>query len=108
MKIETPTKREQLLKEAVDATIRARNNTYGPPAQDFQRTADMMNAMGFSFCMNEDNGEGGLVHPIAPHHVAMIMVALKLSRLVWSPEWFDSWLDVAGYAACGWEAFNEG
>lgn len=33
----------------------------------------------------------------------MAMMALKLSRLTWSPERQDSWMDVAGYSACGWE-----
>jgi len=32
------------------------------------------------------------------------MALLKLSRIAWQPNKTDSWIDLAGYAACGWEA----
>jgi hypothetical protein len=35
--------------------------------------------------------------------VAIMMILLKVSRLGWSPEVADHWLDVAGYAACGYD-----
>lgn len=87
--------RAKVLDDAKSHVLTQRNNTYGPPDQDFQRIADMLAALGFS-----GPGEG----PIGAHHVAMIMITLKLSRLVWSPMYADSWTDVAGYAACGFEA----
>lgn len=92
--------RAKLLHGAVDAITRDRNNTYGPPTQDFTRAAAMLNAMGFQY------GEYG-IESIEPHHIAMIMIALKLSRLVWSPENEDSWMDIAGYAGCGWECVDD-
>lgn len=89
--------RQELLEDAILATTQQRNNSYGPPTQDFRRIAGMLNAMGFRFF-----GDFG-ADDIQPHHVAMIMMALKLSRLTWDPQNRDSWLDIGGYSACGYE-----
>jgi hypothetical protein len=37
------------------------------------------------------------------HDVAIMMALLKISRLSWEPTKKDSWVDLAGYAACGYE-----
>jgi hypothetical protein len=89
--------RSCVLRDAEAAINGDRNNQYGPPTQDFQRTADVLSAFGFR------------VHgsPLSSHHVAIIMCALKLSRLMWSPGNRDSWVDLAGYAACGYECVVE-
>lgn len=87
-------RRSELLDEAKDLITGDRNNHYGPPHEDFQRTASILNALGFEF--REE--------PIEAHHVAMIMATVKLSRMTWSPDKKDNWVDLAGYAACGWEA----
>lgn len=89
--------RQELLEEAIRLTTRDRNNSYGPPLQDFTRTAALWTALGFSF-----NGE-----TIQPHHVAMAMNQLKLSRLAWQPENRDSWADASGYIGCGFECAVE-
>jgi hypothetical protein len=91
------TARQTILDTAKTCVLGDRNNTYGPPTQDFQRTADLWTTLGFSF-----NGK-----PVEAHQVAMAMMALKLSRLVWSPRHIDSWVDTAGYAACGYECTGE-
>jgi hypothetical protein len=85
--------RGDLLREAIDIIDGDRNVQYGEPTADFQRTADLLNAIEFSV-----SGK-----PLQPHHVAIIGIALKLSRMTWSPGKYDHWLDVAGYAGCGWE-----
>lgn len=87
------TNREVVLRTAEKLVMRDRNCTYGPPTQDFDRTAAIWNAMGVTF-----NGE-----PLRGHHVAMLQIGLKLSRLTWSELHQDSWIDVAGYSACGYE-----
>lgn len=92
------TRREEILDGARDAVLKQRNNSYGPPTQDFDRTARILNSMGFSIV-----DEAGNVAPISSHHVAVIQIAVKLSRITWAPTHKDSWLDVAGYAACGFE-----
>lgn len=38
---------------------------------------------------------------IGPQDVAMMMILLKVARLEQSPDHDDSWVDIAGYAACG-------
>lgn len=48
-----------------------------------------------------------LGRPIAPHDVAAMMALLKVSRIAWSPNRADHWLDLAGYAACGFECTVE-
>lgn len=86
--------REILLDEAKRLICSDRNATYGPPSQDFERTARI-----WSELFGRD---------FTAHEVAMAMIALKLSRLVWRPEHQDSWTDIAGYAACGHECVEEG
>jgi Domain of unknown function (DUF6378) len=85
--------RASALDEARALVTGDRNNTYGPPTQDFDRTAAMASGFGFRV-----NGE-----PLKGHHVAIFMILLKMSRLMWTPGKRDSWVDTAGYAACGYE-----
>lgn len=80
--------RSELLQEAENLVNTERNAQYGDPRQDFQRTAQMWSAY--------------LGVAIQPQDVAALMILLKCSRIRWSPEKYDSWVDVAGYAACGW------
>lgn len=93
--------RKALLTEAETLVNGDRNNQYGPPHQDFQRTADILTAMGVRFVPGH-----GDARAIKAHDVALILAAVKMSRLAWSPEKRDSWVDLAGYAACGHEAYE--
>ena len=81
--------RRDILNEAAELVDGDRNAQYGDPRQDFQRTAEMWGAY--------------LGVPVAPHDVAALMCLLKVSRIRWSPAKRDSWADLAGYAACGWD-----
>lgn len=85
--------RAKLLDEAKHLIVGDRNNQYGPPTQDFRRSADALNALGF----RAPSGE------LMPHDIAILVMVIKLSRLMWMPDKSDSWLDIAGYAGCGWE-----
>lgn len=77
---------EDILEEALRITSGDRNAAYGPPDQDFQRTAAIWSAIkGVEFEARE---------------VAMFMVALKLSRETHQRK-RDNWVDIAGYARCG-------
>jgi hypothetical protein len=75
-----------------------RNNAYGPPTQDFQRAADAANAYGY-------RAIGG--REIQAHDIAILVMLVKLSRLTWTPGKRDSWVDIAGYAGCGFECAVE-
>lgn len=114
------THRQALLEEASELVNGDRNVDYGNPNDDFQKTADYWNIYIRSILMR-DCHENGLVPPkgedlvhfgdimdtvsrlIQPKDVAIMMMQLKMSRLSWSPWKRDHWVDIAGYAACGWD-----
>jgi len=111
------TTRSELLEEAANIVDGDRNVDYGDPIQDFSRTgkywgihvasivARRLNLMGFTDKdeINYHTIMGMLETIIEPHDVAIMMMQLKHSRLAWSPEKIDHWIDAAGYAACGWD-----
>ena len=41
---------------------------------------------------------------VDPHDVALAMILVKIVRLANSPEHHDSWADIAGYAALGYDS----
>lgn len=85
--------RAEILFGAEELVNGDRNVQYGDPKADFRRTAAMWAAY--------------LGVEIAPHDVAALMALLKVSRIRWSPSKQDSWTDLAGYAACGWDCASE-
>lgn len=95
--------RASALDEARQLITGDRNNSYGPPTEDFRRTAEMATSFGFRFVGHAD----GAPEDLEPHHVAIFMMLLKLSRLAWTPGKRDSWVDAAGYAGCGYECAVE-
>lgn len=94
--------RADMLREAEKLITGDRNNQYGPPTQDFKRTADLLNALGYR---RVDAIED--VHEIVPSDVALMIAQVKMSRLMHSRGKRDSWVDLAGYAACGLECAVE-
>lgn len=77
---------EDVLDEAARLTKVDRQATYGPPDEDFARTAAMWSALkGVSFESRE---------------VALFMILLKASREAHQNK-RDNWVDIAGYARCG-------
>jgi hypothetical protein len=95
--------RAQSLLRALGYITGDRNASYGPPTQDFRRTADLWTAFGFRFVVHP----GAEPEAISPHHIANAMILLKQSRLAWQPEKADSWDDTSGYSACGYECAVE-
>lgn len=82
-------KPEGVLQEAARITSGDRQAQYGPPDQDFRRTAGMWSEL---FCHK-------MKEPFTAEDVAQAMILLKLSRLQHSRK-RDSVVDVAGYARC--------
>lgn len=77
-----------ILDDAVKA-VAERHAVYGSPKVNFQRIADLWSAyLGISVSMAD---------------VANLNILAKVARLQEAPEHRDSWLDVAGYSACGAE-----
>jgi len=85
---------ESILEEAERITGGDRQNDYGPPDQDFARTAKLWNTLLSAYIK-----DGELDMP--PAAVALCMIALKLSRETHQKK-RDSWVDIAGYAKCGY------
>jgi hypothetical protein len=84
---------KDILEEALEITRGDRQASYGPPDQDFARTAKMWEVI-LQPCINEGKLE------IEPRFVAMCMIALKLSRETHQKK-RDNWVDIAGYSRCG-------
>lgn len=89
------THRRSVLEEATRLTAGDRNVAYGDPRKDFERTARIWSA----YLMNKLSPGQKINH----HDVAAMMIGLKLSRIAETPGKRDSWVDAAGYAACGFE-----
>jgi len=83
---------EDILDTAARITRGDRNASYGPPDQDFRRTAGMWSAL---FQAKLQDGV-----TFEPRDVAMAMILLKCSRESHQRK-LDNWVDIAGYARCG-------
>jgi hypothetical protein len=79
-----------VLDQAMRAVTTERAKQYGSPENSFQSIADLWTAY--------------LGMKITPVDVAAMMALLKIARTKANPKHLDSWVDLAGYAACGAEA----
>lgn len=82
-------KRADILDAAKQAVTVDRAATHGDMEDNFWRIAGYWTAH--------------LDHPVTAADVAVMMVLLKLARIKGNPANADSWVDAAGYAACGGE-----
>lgn len=83
--------RSSILNEANRIVNGARANTYGGPEDSFRTIAALWSA----YLKTETK--------LLPADVAAMLALLKIARLQQSPNHRDSWVDLAGYAACGAE-----
>lgn len=74
----------EIFDEAAHTITQQRGAVYGHPIVDFSRVATVKAIL--SDCPD----------PVIRH--AMEMVAVKLCRLIETPDHVDSWIDIAGYA----------
>jgi hypothetical protein len=90
---EPSTLRVEALREAARIISGERDKQYGKPEDNFKRIAKIWSVTLGIEITNED--------------VAMMMVGLKVARYA-SKSGFqpDTWVDIAGYAACGYEVGN--
>ena len=81
----------KLLEESIEA-VKNRGMDYGHPYENFQRIAQL-----WSLIL-------GTSRPIKIWEVGLMMDAVKTSRIIESPDHYDSWVDKAGYAQASWLA----
>lgn len=92
---ESPPSRGALLREAEGLITGDRNKSYGSPTQNFTNIADLWNVQ-FRHKLVEGQR-------FTATDVAIAMIHVKQARLIAQPK-RDNFVDIAGYAACGWEA----
>lgn len=81
--------REDVLNDAKECVCKNRENDYGSPEDSFQTIANLWTAY--------------LDHGVSAKDVAVMMALLKIARIKTGTFKADSWVDLAGYAACGGE-----
>lgn len=87
--------RERMLEEARRCVCGQREQNYGSPEDVFGMIAKLWSVY--------------LETTIGPEDVAIMMIMLKIARLTGSEyQSEDSWVDIAGYAACGAEIATKG
>lgn len=86
--------RASVLREAEKLITGDRNKTYGPPTQNFQNIADMW-SIRLQHKLKDDER-------ITSSEVAELLVLMKIARNMTELK-RDTMVDIAGYAACGWE-----
>jgi len=82
-------RRPHLLRTAERLVTQDRNTTYDDPSVDFRRIAGLWQVY--------------LGIEIEPYDVGALMALLKIARIAGDPTHADSWVDLAGYAACGYD-----
>lgn len=78
-----------MLNKALDAVTQDRNKDYGAPEDNFRDVARLWGAYRGDVKFSRTD-------------VAVMMILVKVARTVTSPIKDDHWVDIAGYAACGY------
>lgn len=90
--------------EAATAAVADRGLNYGRPENNFNRIASLWNAHMRNRYAEGIGGDTTIALPtLDGADVSMMMVLMKVARLENTPDHKDSWIDIAGYAACGGE-----
>lgn len=83
--------RKEMLDEAAKIVEGSRDEEYGKPENNFRQIAALWNAY--------LDGKSS----IGIDDVANMMILLKLVRAKQNPDHLDSFVDIAGYAACNYD-----
>ena len=76
-------KAKQILREA-QVQVDDREDKYGPPDKMLERFSEIISLV--------------LDYHVTPQQAGIILIGLKLTRLIETPDHYDSIVDVAGYA----------
>lgn len=85
--------RAEILSEATRLTVGDREKSYGTPQKNHERIAAMWSVI--------------LEGEVTPTQVALCMAALKIARLVETPDHLDSYVDGAAYLGIAGELATE-
>src|ERR1700678_1741999 len=91
------------LEAAIAACCGDRAFNYGAPENNFRRIGDLWNAWWNVRVPSTDD-----TAPFGPVDIAVMNILLKVARLANTPSHNDSWIDIAGYAACGADITRSG
>lgn len=95
--------REEILKAAQSCISGEREEDYGSPEDNFR----MIAALWTSY-LRQNCAYLSADICILPSDVAAMMALLKIARIATGSGHADSWIDLAGYAACGGEIATGG
>jgi hypothetical protein len=87
--------RDEILQSAITAVCTERNDEYGEPEQNFEAIAAYWSNY-LSYALDRDT-------LLCSRDVAHMMILFKVARLTTGKLTQDSYIDIAGYAACGGE-----
>lgn len=94
------TSRENILDQAKECVCGQREQDYGTPESNFQLIADLWN----QYLFKEPGAKE--IFGIGPMDVSMMMALMKIARIRNGGGSGDSFVDLAGYAACGGEIWH--
>lgn len=92
--------REEILKAAQSCVCGEREEDYGSPENNFNLISELWGSY-----LTYSRRCFTAIHP---HDVAAMMALLKIARIASGGGKADSWVDLAGYAACGGEIATGG
>lgn len=95
-----PTTRESILDAAKQCVCTDREGQYGSPEDNFTLIAKMWSEYLRATGLGDGDDSRDL---ISAEDVAVMMCLLKIARIATGEPKADSWIDLAGYAACGGE-----
>ena len=87
--------RKEILEQALEIVTHDRNKKYGEPEDNFGMISDLWTTY--------LNGYFGSTISISPEDVAVMMCLFKIGRMASGEYSPDSYVDLAGYAACAGE-----
>ncbi len=90
--------RKEILAAAEKCVCGDREQDYGIPENSFRLIAEFWHTYLSAKCV-----AAGVHVQLEPEDVAAMMALLKIARASVTPEHIDSWIDGAGYLACGGE-----
>ena len=94
------TTRESILEAAKQCVCTDREGQYGSPEDNFALIAKLWSEFLRATGLGDGSDEWDL---ISADEVAVMMCLLKIARIAPGEPKADSWIDLAGYAACGGE-----